>query len=151
MASPVRVSAGVSRVTAQAASVERQIRIVILVLRDSRSPWYCKAVAAGAVGYNLSPVTLIPDWIPVIGLLDNVLVLGIGVWLVEKLAPQEVLRECRQRADASGGDPVSPGRRSARLAVIAVLALKVLLALLFSGLILALLRSTHVWGMLPGG
>jgi uncharacterized membrane protein YkvA (DUF1232 family) len=108
-------------------------------------------VAAGAVGYNLSPVTLIPDWIPVLGLLDNILVLGVGVWLVERLAPRNVLQQCQHRAVASEGGVRPPGRRKARLAVIAVVTAKIVLALVFSGLILALLRSAHLGGVLPGG
>lgn len=145
------LSARMSHVKAQAASIEREIRHVVLVLRDPRTPWYCKAVAGGAIAYNLSPVTLIPDWIPVIGLLDNLFVLGLGVWLVETLAPQEVLRDCRQRSAPSVTELGMQSPRMAKLAVIAVLALKVVVALIFSGIALLLLRSTPLRAILPGG
>jgi uncharacterized membrane protein YkvA (DUF1232 family) len=140
MISPIRLSGGVSHVRAQAASIQRQIQVIMLVLRDPQTPWYCKMVAAGAVGYNLSPVTLIPDWIPVLGLLDNILVLGAGVWLVEKLAPAQVMGECRKHA---AREPTA-SKRAHPLMVKAVMggvvAVKVVLALVFTGALVAVLR-----------
>ena len=65
--------------------------------RDARTPWYAKAVAALVVGYAFSPIDLIPDPIPVIGHLDDLLLVPLGVWLAMRLIPAEVMDECRAR------------------------------------------------------
>jgi uncharacterized membrane protein YkvA (DUF1232 family) len=64
-------------------------------------------VAAVVVGYALSPIDLIPDFIPVLGLLDDVILLPLGIALCLKLLPPDVLEECRQRASASLASPTS--------------------------------------------
>jgi len=64
-------------------------------------PWFARLVAAVTAGYVLSPVQLIPSFIPVIGLLDDVLVLYLGVKLLQRITPPDVLAECRTRAQAS--------------------------------------------------
>lgn len=67
-------------------------------LKHPRVPWYAKACAAGAVAYAVSPVTLIPDWIPVIGQMDNLLALLSGSALMRRMIPHELLETCRQQA-----------------------------------------------------
>ncbi|WNO06327.1 YkvA family protein [Rhodoferax mekongensis] len=64
------------------------------------TPWYAKALGAFVVAYALSPIDLIPDFIPVLGYLDDVLLLPVLIWLTVKLLPEEVLNDCRQQADA---------------------------------------------------
>jgi uncharacterized membrane protein YkvA (DUF1232 family) len=66
--------------------------------RDPRTPFIARAIAIAVVAYAFSPIDLIPDFIPVIGLLDDLLLLPIGVWIVLKLVPPEVMAECRQQA-----------------------------------------------------
>ena len=66
--------------------------------RDPRAPFIARAIAIAVVAYAFSPIDLIPDFIPVIGLLDDLLLLPIGVWIVLKLVPPEVMAECRQQA-----------------------------------------------------
>jgi uncharacterized membrane protein YkvA (DUF1232 family) len=66
--------------------------------RDPRTPFVAKAIAVAVVAYAFSPIDLIPDFIPVIGLLDDLLLLPIGIWIVLKLVPPEVMAECRQQA-----------------------------------------------------
>jgi uncharacterized membrane protein YkvA (DUF1232 family) len=67
--------------------------------KNPRTPWYAKALGLFVVAYALSPIDLIPDFIPVLGYVDDVLLLPILVWLAVKLLPPEVLAECRAQAD----------------------------------------------------
>ena len=83
--------------------VWREIRVALLVCRDRRTPWYARVVALCSVGYVLSPVQLIPDFIPVLGLLDDAVVIAVGIALAYRWTPAAVLRECRERV-AVGDD-----------------------------------------------
>lgn len=80
-----------------------------LAARDPRTPWYAKLLVAGIVAYALSPIDLIPDFIPVLGYLDDLILIPIGVTLAIKLVPHQVLEECRARAQDTirNGKPVS--------------------------------------------
>jgi uncharacterized membrane protein YkvA (DUF1232 family) len=80
-----------------------------LACRDPRVPWYAKALAAGVVAYALSPIDLIPDFIPVLGYLDDLVLIPLGVLMVRALIPGAVLGECRRRAalELSEGTPRS--------------------------------------------
>lgn len=66
-------------------------------VRDPRTPWYAKLVATGVVAYALNPIDLIPDFVPVLGYLDDIILIPLGVALVIKLIPAPVLIECRER------------------------------------------------------
>ncbi|HBL65932.1 MAG TPA: hypothetical protein DDZ58_08520 [Achromobacter sp.] len=67
--------------------------------KNPRTPWYAKALGLFVVAYALSPIDLIPDFIPVLGYVDDVLLLPILIWLAVKLLSPEVLAECRAQAD----------------------------------------------------
>ena len=67
--------------------------------RNPKTPWYAKALGVFVVAYALSPIDLIPDFIPVLGYVDDVLLLPGLIWLTIRLLPSEVLRECRDQAD----------------------------------------------------
>jgi uncharacterized membrane protein YkvA (DUF1232 family) len=69
-----------------------------LAYRDPRTPWYAKVWAALVVAYAFSPIDLIPDFIPIFGYLDDLLLVPLGVFLALKLIPAEVMAECRQQA-----------------------------------------------------
>ena len=79
--------------------------------RHPRTPWYAKALGAFVVAYALSPIDLIPDFIPVLGYLDDVILLPALIWLAMRMIPAPILEECRERADewmkAAGGKPAS--------------------------------------------
>ena len=77
------------------------------VARDPRTPWYARAIAGAVVAYALSPFDLIPDFIPVIGYLDDLVLVPLGVVLALKLVPEEVMRDCRARANAAAARPIS--------------------------------------------
>ena len=64
------------------------------------TPWYAKALGLFVVAYALSPIDLIPDFIPVLGYVDDVLLLPVLIWLTVRLLPPKVLAECREQADA---------------------------------------------------
>lgn len=67
--------------------------------KNPRTPWYAKALGVFVVAYALSPIDLIPDFIPVLGYVDDVLLLPGLIWLTIRLLPPEVLAECRSQAE----------------------------------------------------
>ncbi len=90
--------------------MKMEIGVLFLALRDPRTPWYAKGLAVVIVGYALSPIDLIPDFVPVLGYLDDLLLLPLGIYLTMKLIPQEVLIECRRK---SAENPIKgPFRKS---------------------------------------
>jgi uncharacterized membrane protein YkvA (DUF1232 family) len=80
-----------------------------LAARDPRTPWYAKLLVAGIVAYAFSPIDLIPDFVPVLGYLDDLILIPMGIALAIKLIPHSVLAECRTRAQEAirNGKPVS--------------------------------------------
>jgi uncharacterized membrane protein YkvA (DUF1232 family) len=80
------------------AFVLHQIRTLSLLCRHSHVPWHARLVAACAVGYLVSPIQLIPTFIPVIGQLDDLLVLFFGMKLLRRLTPKKILDECEAQA-----------------------------------------------------
>jgi uncharacterized membrane protein YkvA (DUF1232 family) len=87
-----------ARLAAWARLIKRDVHAVYLASRDPRTPWYAKAVAIGVVAYALSPIDLIPDFIPVLGQLDELIILPLGIWLVVRLIPVEIMNEHRAAA-----------------------------------------------------
>ncbi len=69
-----------------------------LAYRDRRTPWYAKAWAAVVVAYAFSPIDLIPDFIPILGYLDDLVLVPLGVWLALRIVPAEVMADCRAQA-----------------------------------------------------
>jgi uncharacterized membrane protein YkvA (DUF1232 family) len=96
-----------ARIKTWARKLKRDSHAIYLASRDSRVPWYAKALAIAVAAYALSPIDLIPDFIPVIGYLDDLLIVPLGIWLVVSLIPDDVMAECRAKADAAGQRPVS--------------------------------------------
>lgn len=101
---------------------------VWLSARDPRVPWYAKLLALLITGYALSPIDLIPDFIPVLGLLDDLILIPAGIWLMLRLIPAEVFAEHRATAEAASQRPIS--RTGA--AVIVLLWLAILASLAWS-------------------
>jgi uncharacterized membrane protein YkvA (DUF1232 family) len=75
-----------------------QVYALYLAYRDPRTPWYAKAFTTLVVGYAFSPIDLIPDFIPVLGYLDDLILLPLGVTIALRLIPTEVMGECQERA-----------------------------------------------------
>ena len=91
----------------RAKQLTADIPAVFLAMKDKRTPLLAKILAAIAVAYALSPIDLIPDFIPVIGYLDDVLLLPILIVAAVKLIPEPVWTDCKQRAENlwDGGGP----------------------------------------------
>jgi uncharacterized membrane protein YkvA (DUF1232 family) len=85
-------------VTEAAVSLRINLYALYLASRDTRVPGLAKLIVIGVVAYALSPIDLIPDFIPVIGYLDDAILLPLGVWLAIRLIPQDIWRECQARA-----------------------------------------------------
>jgi len=75
-----------------------KMRTAYLASRHKKTPWYAKALAVAVVGYAFSPVDLLPDFIPFLGYLDDIIIVPIGLSLALKMVPPDVLEECRQQA-----------------------------------------------------
>ena len=80
-----------------------------LAARDPRTPWAARAVALLIAAYALSPIDLIPDFIPVLGLVDDALIVPAGLWLFARLLPEGLLDRCRAEAEAAADRPSSTG------------------------------------------
>jgi uncharacterized membrane protein YkvA (DUF1232 family) len=98
-------------------SLKRDVVAIALAVRDPRVPWYAKAVGVCVVAYALSPIDLIPDFIPVLGLLDDLVLVPLGLLLVVHLIPPDILAEHRIAAASVVERPVS---RAGAAAIVAV-------------------------------
>lgn len=88
----------IERLKEWARSIKRDVIALWLAARDPRVPWYAKAVAAMVAAYALSPIDLIPDFVPVLGYLDDLLIVPLGILLAVKLIPEPVMMELRAKA-----------------------------------------------------
>ena len=82
----------------RAALLKQEVHAIYLAAKDPRVPWYAKLLAACVVAYALSPIDLIPDFIPVLGYLDDLVLVPLGICFVLKMIPDEVMAECRAKA-----------------------------------------------------
>ncbi len=87
--------------------IKSDVHAIYLAARDPRTPWYAKALAVCVAGYALSPIDLIPDFIPILGYVDDILIVPIGIFAVVKLIPPEVMAENRAAAARAAKKPVS--------------------------------------------
>ena len=96
-----------SKLTDRAKKLKTDIPAVFLALKEKRTPWYAKIIAAVVVVYALSPIDLIPDFIPVLGYLDDLILLPVLIALCVKWIPEDVLADCRSRSEGmwGGGKP----------------------------------------------
>jgi len=92
----------------RAAQLNTEVYTLYLACKDPRTPWHAKLLATCVVVYAFSPIDLIPDFIPVLGYVDDLILIPLGVALVLKMSPQNVLMECRAKAQAamSEGKPI---------------------------------------------
>ena len=86
----------VERLKVWARALKRDVLALYRSARDPRVPWYAKAVAGLVAAYALSPIDLIPDFVPVLGYLDDLLIVPAGIWLAIRLIPADVLAEHRR-------------------------------------------------------
>ena len=94
-----------TRLRRWAKRLKEKLRALHLASRHPRTPWYAKLLAILVVGYAFSPIDLIPDPIPILGYLDDLILLPIGIWLTLRLIPEDVWRECEAQARTSNLEP----------------------------------------------
>ncbi len=107
----------ISKAKTWARGLKRDVVALWLAARDSRVPWHVKAVAGAVAAYALSPVDLIPDFIPIIGYLDDLILVPLGIMLAIRLVPQAVMAELREEAVRHTERPIS---RAGLLIILAV-------------------------------
>src|SRR5262245_14909160 len=100
-----------------ARALKQEALTVYLAARHPRTPWYAKALALCVAGYAFSPIDLIPDFVPVLGYLDDVILVPLGILAVVKLIPPEVWAESRAAAALAADRPVS---RTAAIVIVAI-------------------------------
>ena len=95
----------IQRISQWARLARREVYAVYRAARDPRVPWYAKALAFCVAGYALSPIDLIPDFVPVLGYIDDLIIVPLGILIVLKLIPPEIMAEHRALAAAAQGPP----------------------------------------------
>ena len=116
-ARPTMSARRLPRLRTWAAALKRQALVVYFAARDPRTPWPVRLLALAIAAYAFSPVDLIPDVIPVLGYLDDLLIVPLGVLLVLRLLPGDVRRSARTRAAEAVQRPLS---RAMAVAIVAV-------------------------------
>ena len=101
----------------QAARLKQEIHTLYLAYRDPRTPWYTKTLAILLVAYAVSPIDLIPDFVPVLGYLDDLVLLPLGIWLALHMLPEQVLQDCRAHAQLATDES---SQRSSWLGIVIV-------------------------------
>ena len=92
----------IERLKIWARNIRRDVIALWLASRDPRVPWYAKAMAAAVAAYALSPIDLIPDFIPIFGHLDDLIIVPFGIWATVKLIPEPVMMDLRAKALEQG-------------------------------------------------
>ena len=116
----------------RAKQLKIEIYTIYLAYKDPRVPWYARIFAACVVGYAFSPIDLIPDPIPILGYLDDLILIPLGVVLALKMIPKEVMTECRERSQ----EIMRQGKPINRIAAIVIIAIWILFAAIAVGFIL---------------
>lgn len=106
-----------SRLRDWARTIKRDVVMLWLAARDPRTPWQAKVVGGFVAAYALSPIDLIPDFVPVLGYLDDLLLVPVGIWIAVKMIPPLVVADLRVEADGIVDRPTS---RSAAVVVVTI-------------------------------
>jgi len=115
----------------RALQLQREIYVAYFVFRHPDVPWYSKFLAAVAVGYVISPIQLIPTFIPLVGVLDDLLVLVVAIKVMRRITPDEALAECRTQAESARSQAASGILKHAAIGL---------------GVLSALIGSFMAWG-----
>jgi len=107
----------IAKARAWAKRIKRDMVALWIAARDPRTPWLAKAVSASVAAYALSPIDLIPDFIPVLGYLDDLLIVPLGIVLAVKLIPNDLMVEFRARASEVTERPTN---RAAAVGIVAM-------------------------------
>ncbi len=106
--------------------LKKETYAIYIACKDPRVPWYARVLAGFVVAYALSPIDLIPDAIPILGYLDDLVLVPLGIILVLRMIPPGVLAECREKAEAV----MAQGKPTSKIAPIVIVAIWVLLGVL---------------------
>ncbi len=112
-------------------ALKRETGALVLAYRDPRTPWFARIAVVCVVGYAFSPIDLIPDVIPILGLIDDFVLVPIGIWLALRLIPPEVMSDARQRIRSGE----SAGYEHPRLAAAVIIGLWIASVLLLAWLV----------------
>lgn len=102
--------------------LQREIQALSIAYRDPRTPLRAKVLAVGIVAYALSPIDLIPDVIPVLGYLDDLILLPLAIWLVLRMIPQSVMADARLQAASQTSSSATDWRGAAIVVALWVVA-----------------------------
>ncbi len=100
-----------------AKALKRDVHAIWLAARDPQTPWFAKMLAIAVAAYALSPIDLIPDFIPVLGYLDDLIILPLGIMLVVRLIPPDLMAKHREAASQASKAPVSRAAAAVFIAV----------------------------------
>jgi uncharacterized membrane protein YkvA (DUF1232 family) len=128
----------------KAQRLQKEVHVFYFAFRHPGVPWYAKLVAACVAGYLLSPIQLIPSYIPVIGFLDDFVVLFLGAKILRRIIPRELLAECRNLADAAEVRRNDEIRSTPAIVASVVIAIVWLLIALAAGFF-AVRHFSHGW------
>jgi uncharacterized membrane protein YkvA (DUF1232 family) len=117
------------RLKQRARHLKAETFALYLAARDPRTPWYAKLLVAGIVAYAFSTIDLIPDFVPVLGYLDDLILIPLGISLAMKMVPPTVLAECRARAK----ETIQSGKPVSRVAGAVIVVIWIFLAALCAG------------------
>lgn len=92
------MTTAIERLKIWARAIKRDVIALWLAARDPRVPWYAKALSAAVAAYALSPIDLIPDFVPILGYVDDLLIVPLGIWAAVKLIPESVMADLRAKA-----------------------------------------------------
>ncbi len=121
----------------QAQRLHKEAHVFYFVFNHPRTRWYARLLSVCTAGYLLSPIQLIPSFIPVIGFVDDLAVLFLGAKLLQRITPPDVLTECRQLADAAEIRRKEEIRSSATVAASVVIATVWILAAITASALMA--------------
>ncbi len=100
-----------------AAELKREVMVVYFAMKHPKTPWHARVFGGLVVAYALSPIDLIPDFIPVLGLLDDLILIPAGLALLLRMIPPDVIDECREQAAEQSEHPKSLAGAAAIVAV----------------------------------
>jgi uncharacterized membrane protein YkvA (DUF1232 family) len=109
----------------RARQLKKETYAIYIACKDPRVPWYARVFAGFVVAYAFSPIDLIPDVIPILGYLDDLVLVPLGIILVLKMIPPAVLAECREKAEVA----MNQGKPTSRIAAIAIVTIWLLLGI----------------------
>ena len=124
-----------ARLKERAHALKTETYALYLAVRDPRTPWYAKVLAGAVVAHTFSPIDLIPDFIPVLGYLDDLIIIPVGIWLGLRMIPPHVMAASREKANAALLEAKPTNWGAAVVIVVIWLIITVLIVIFLIGLV----------------